>query len=156
MPPRSCHLGSWPVIVRPSTTVPNLLAEVIFWRMLNRRYLIGGQWHWRTIHRSIYIYIYIYSTRHWYWRQCILKVRVLASNCHKLEVSNCFSSKDMNFYNISVPHDHCHLNIAQWASQRKFEKQGVFLPLIILVLKLTTVFYFILKMILLTSASKCT
>ena len=89
-------------------------------------------------------------------RECIFKVRVLASKCHKLEVSNFFSSEDMNVYNISLIHDHCHLNIAQWASQRKLEIQGVFLTLIILVLKLCTVFNFILKSILHTSASKCT
>ena len=67
-----------------------------------------------------------YSTRHKYWRQCILKLTPLASKCHKLKVSSSFRSKDMAFHNISVINGHCQLNIAQWASQRKFEIHGVF------------------------------
>ena len=68
----------------------------------------------------------LYSTRHNDWRQCILKLRPLASKCHKLEVSSSFSSKDMAFNNISVIYGHCQLNIAQWASQKNVEIQWVF------------------------------
>ena len=78
------------------------------------------------IYMFIYIFIYIYSTRHKYWRQCILKLRPLASKCYKLDVSSFFRFKDMAFYNISVIYGHCQLNIAQWASQRNFEIYGVF------------------------------
>ena len=70
--------------------------------------------------------VWEYSTRHNDWRQCILKLRPLASKCHKLEVSSSFSSKDMAFNNISVKYGHCQLNIAQCASQTNFKNHGVF------------------------------
>ena len=77
----------------------------------------------------VFVYVqngYIYSPRHNDWRQCILKLRPLASKCHKLEVSSSFSSKDMAFNNISVKYGHCQLNIAQCASQTNFKNHGVF------------------------------